>query len=116
MLPATALRASIARGEALLRRVPAPGAQAPEPVRRVERFGDVAIDLSTRSVTRAGKPVEIAPKEYELLLALLRRRGAVVSRLELMREVWGYSDSVISRTIDTHVAELRRKLEEDAAA
>jgi DNA-binding response OmpR family regulator len=76
----------------------------------------VEIDLATRSVTRAGNDVELAPKEYELLVALVSRRGAVVSRLELMREVWGYSDAVISRTIDTHVAELRRKLEADPAA
>ncbi len=104
----------LARVEALLRRSPAlPGARPAAP--RVERFGDVEIDLSARTVTRSGAAVEVAPKEYELLVALVRRRGAVVSRLELMREVWGYSDSVISRTVDTHVAELRRKLEEDAA-
>jgi len=104
----------LARVEALLRRGSAlPGAPSAAP--RVERFGDVEIDLSARTVTRAGAAIEVAPKEYELLVALVRRRGAVVSRLELMREVWGYSDSVISRTVDTHIAELRRKLEEDAA-
>ena len=105
----------LARVEALLRRHPGlsgpPRPMAPS----IERFGDVEIDLSTRTVSRAGEIVEVAPKEYELLLALLRRRGAVASRLELMREVWGYSDSVITRTIDTHIAELRRKREEDAA-
>jgi two-component system alkaline phosphatase synthesis response regulator PhoP len=67
-------------------------------------------------VTRGGEPVDLAPKEYELLLALFRAQGAVVSRLELMRQVWGYSDAVITRTVDTHVAELRRKLESDPAA
>ena len=105
----------LARVEALLRRGPALSGARPSATPRIERFGDVAIDLSARTVSRAGKMVEVAPKEYELLLALVQRRGAVVSRLELMREVWGYSDSVITRTIDTHVAELRRKLEEDAA-
>jgi len=50
-----------------------------------------------------------------LLAALLRRRGAVASRLELLSEVWGYHTSVVSRTVDTHVAELRRKLETDPA-
>jgi DNA-binding response OmpR family regulator len=102
----------LARVEALLRR--RPGTPASDTPPRTARFGDVEIDLATRTVARAGKDVEVAPKEYELLLALLRRRGAVVSRLELMREVWGYSDAVISRTIDTHVAELRRKLEADS--
>ena len=105
----------LARVEALLRRGPALSGARPSATPLIERFGDVAIDLSARTVSRAGKMVEVAPKEYELLLALVQRRGAVVSRLELMREVWGYSDSVITRTIDTHVAELRRKLEEDAA-
>jgi DNA-binding response OmpR family regulator len=107
----------LARVEALLRRSPGlPGANQSGPMPGAERFGDVAIDLASRTVSRAGNEVEIAPKEYELLVALLRRRGAVVSRQELMREVWGYSDAVISRTIDTHIAELRRKLEADPAA
>ena len=74
------------------------------------------MDPSTRTVTRRDRPVELTPKEYDLLLALLDRGGAVASRLELMREVWGYDDSVISRTIDTHIGELRRKLEADPAA
>jgi len=53
--------------------------------------------------------------EFNLLLALLERRGAVASRLDLLKEVWGHSSSVLTRTIDTHVAELRRKLEDDPA-
>jgi DNA-binding response OmpR family regulator len=106
----------LARVEALLRRSAAPAGPARPDLRGTESFGDVTIDLATRTVTRAGVDVEVAPREYELLLALLRRRGAVVSRQELMREVWGYADVVISRTVDTHIAELRRKLEADPAA
>jgi DNA-binding response OmpR family regulator len=107
----------LARVEALLRRRPdLPGAKTAGPTLGTERFGDVAIDLASRTVSRAGNDVEVAPKEYDLLVALVARRGAVVSRQELMREVWGYSDAVISRTIDTHIAELRRKLEADPAA
>jgi len=53
--------------------------------------------------------------EFNLLLALLERRGAVASRLDLLKEVWGHSSSVLTRTVDTHVAELRRKLEDDPA-
>ena len=56
----------------------------------------------------------LRPKEYDLLVALLQRRGQVASRAELLEEVWGYSGEVYSRTVDTHVAELRRKLEENA--
>ena len=70
----------------------------------------------SRTVRRASQTVELAPKEFDLLLALLRARGAVVSRLQVMREVWGYSAAVVSRTVDTHIAELRRKLEENPSA
>jgi DNA-binding response OmpR family regulator len=76
-------------------------------------FGEVVVDPATRGVTRAGTPVSLRPKEYELLRALLRRAGRVATRSELLREVWGYQDCVVSRTLDTHVGELRRKLEDD---
>jgi two-component system, OmpR family, alkaline phosphatase synthesis response regulator PhoP len=99
----------LARIEALLRR------NTPSASNEVVRYGDVEIDRGARIVTCGVKVVDLAPKEYDLLLALFDRNGAAVSRLELMRQVWGYSDSVITRTIDTHIAELRRKLEEDAA-
>jgi len=66
-------------------------------------------------VTRGGLPVDLTPKEFDLLLAPLRHEEAVVSRFELLHEVWGYSAAVVTRTVDTHVAELRRKLEEDPA-
>jgi len=66
-------------------------------------------------VARDGRVVDLRPKEYELLAALARRGGRVASRLELLREVWGYAEDVMSRTVDTHVATLRRKLEDDPA-
>ncbi|MEO8218424.1 MAG: response regulator transcription factor [Acidobacteriota bacterium] len=102
----------LARVEALIRRnrlsiVKSP----PEP----ERFGEIEIDIQTRTVMRGQQAVSLTPKEFDLLLALVERRGAVVSRMDLLRQVWGYSDAVISRTVDSHIAELRRKLEEDAA-
>jgi two-component system alkaline phosphatase synthesis response regulator PhoP len=79
-------------------------------------FGDVDVDPRTRTVVRAGVEVALRPKELDLLLALLQHNGGVVSRTELLREVWGYDTSVVSRTVDTHIAELRRKLEPDPAA
>jgi DNA-binding response OmpR family regulator len=115
----------LARVGALLRRArgraaadagaaaPAPGAPAAHPV---ERFGDVEVNRATRVVRRGGAAVALTPKEYELLAALLDRRGAVAARLELLREVWGYQAEVASRTVDIHVAELRRKLEPQPAA
>jgi DNA-binding response OmpR family regulator len=102
----------LARVDALLRRAvrPAKGVV-------VESFGEVQIDPATRSVRRGGTSVPLAPMEFDLLLALVRRRGAVASRRELMKEVWGHqADDVVSRTVDTHIAELRRKLESDPAA
>ena len=55
----------------------------------------------------------MTPKEFDLLLALIERKGAAVSRITLMRDVWGHRAAVVSRTVDTHIAELRRKLEEE---
>jgi two-component system alkaline phosphatase synthesis response regulator PhoP len=98
----------LARVEALLRR----GAREGAAGAALERFGEVEVEPRTRSVFRHGRAVELAPKEFDLLLALLRARGAVVTRLDLMTQVWGYSAAVVSRTVDTHVAELRRKLED----
>ena len=81
-----------------------------------ERFGDVAVDTASRTVTRGGQPVALTPKEFDLLVALLRRRGAVAGRFELLKEVWGHQTEVATRTVDIHVAELRRKLEDDPSS
>ena len=99
----------LARVQALLRR----SRPAPPPVATIERFGDVEVDGSTRTVRRAGESVALTPMEFDLLVALLRRRGAVASRVELLSEVWGHSSAVLTRTVDTHIGELRRKLEND---
>ena len=99
----------LARVEALLRRVGEP--ELVQPV----RLGELEIDPTACTVLRAGEPVDLTPKELDLLLALLARQGEAVSRLDLMRRVWGYSAAVVSRTVDTHIAELRRKLEADPA-
>jgi DNA-binding response OmpR family regulator len=74
------------------------------------RFADLELDPATRDVRRAGRPVPLRPKEYDLLRALVARAGAVASRRELLAEVWGYQEDVNSRTVDTHIAVLRRKL------
>ena len=87
------------------------GARPAEPL----RFGNVTVDMTSRTVVKSGAPVTLTPKAYELLLALARRGGGVVSRAELLKEVWGYGAFVMTRTVDSHVAELRRKLEDDAA-
>lgn len=103
----------LARVDALLRR--AASASTKHKLSTPVIFGDVQVDPGTHTVRRAGEAVTLRPKEYDLLVALLQRRGQVASRAELLEEVWGYSGEVYSRTVDTHVAELRRKLEENAA-
>lgn len=101
----------MARVEALLRRA----GTRDDTARAEETIGDIEIDRAAQQVRRGGRTVDLTPKEYGLLLALLDRDGAVATRLELMGEVWGHSSAVVSRTVDTHVAELRRKLEDDPA-
>ena len=97
----------LARVEALMRRSIA------SDDKDADAFGNIVVNHATRMVTRDGVPVSLSRKEFDLLATLLAREESVVTRLELMREVWGYSDSVITRTIDTHIAELRRKLEDN---
>ena len=81
----------------------------------VETFGEVEVHRASRTVERAGEPVALTPKEYDLLLALMNRSGAVTTRHELLSEVWGYQSDVSTRTVDIHVSELRRKLEKTPA-
>jgi len=105
----------LARVEALLRR--AGGAVVGEGTDRdVERFGEVEVRRASRTVVRDGTEVALTPKEFDLLVALLEANGAVVTRAELMAQVWSYQHDVTSRTVDTHVAELRRKLERRPSA
>jgi two-component system response regulator MtrA len=79
------------------------------------RFGQVSIDPAARTVSLGERQVALTPKAYDLMLALVRREGAVMSRIELLREVWGSAGDVQTRTVDSHMAELRRKLEENPA-
>ena len=105
-------------GTVAVRASAAHGAAPPAVARReetVHRFGDVEIDVADHRVRRADSEVALTPKAFELLIALLRKEGRVATRVELLRDVWGYSSAVTTRTVDTHIAELRRKLEEDPA-
>ncbi len=78
--------------------------------RDVVSVGDVELSTSQRRVTVAGTPVELTPTEFELLAELMRNPGRVYSREQLLREVWGYSEAVTTRTVDVHVAQVRAKL------
>jgi DNA-binding response OmpR family regulator len=101
----------LARVDVLLRRAARAREGAAQPA--ISRFGEVEVHRAARIVLRRGKEVPLAPMEYALLCALIDHRGAVMSRHDLMREVWDYDATVVSRTVDTHIVELRRKLEAD---
>ena len=90
--------------------------QPASPLADTLESGPIRLDTLSRRVFRSGVELILRPKEYELLLALMRNSHAVLSRKDLLRTVWAYEPGVASRTVDWHVAELRRKLGDDAEA
>jgi Transcriptional regulatory protein, C terminal len=112
---ASVVRELVARVEELLRQTRGLPAGATTGLAGTIRFGTVLLEPSTQTVLRGGLPVRVTHTEFRLLLALMRRRGAIASRIELLREVWGTGAAVSRRAVDTHIARLRRKLEEDPA-
>jgi len=113
------MRELLARVKALLRRVRLIREEltAGENAIAGERliFGDLVIDLTRREVLHQGNPLNLKPKEYELLLFLARHRGAVLSRDLILERVWGWDYAGGSRTVDVHVRWLREKIEPDPA-
>ena len=118
------VRELLARVRALLRRVELDhsaettpsGSRAHEPLPAMPpaqpalRAGPLRVDLSERSVTLDGSPLELTPKEFDLLALLVRNPGRAFSREYLVETVWGYDATGSDRTVDTHVLRLRRKL------
>lgn len=102
------LREVIARVRARLRRPTAP-------VRAVDRFqfGSVDIDFRKRQTHVRGHAVDLSMREYEILQYLIRHEGEVVPRDRMLDDVWGYDSYPTTRTVDTHILKLRKKLEED---
>jgi two-component system alkaline phosphatase synthesis response regulator PhoP len=98
----------LARIEALLRRAPSAGSGA-----SLERyqFGDISVDVRKAEVSQKGHLLDLSAKEFHLLKYFIEHRGATISREELLHEVWGYSNTPSTRTVDVHVAWLRQKLE-----
>jgi len=105
------LREFLARVKALLKRTGG-GTEAHATL----RLGELNIDFSTRMVRRGEETLPLRPKEFDLLAALVRHRGRIVSRTELLREVWGYAAGTRSRTVETHLAALRDRLGDDPRA
>jgi DNA-binding response OmpR family regulator len=102
------IRELLARIRAILRRTQ-PATALPDEV----RFEDVTVDFRSYEASRGGEAVDMTPKEYQLLRLLASRSGEVVTREELLGEVWGYESLPNTRTVDNHVASLRSKLEPD---
>jgi DNA-binding response OmpR family regulator len=105
-----AVRELMARVRALLRR-----AKPSTAVIDKLEFDDVVVDFLTYEATKAGQPLEMARKEFQILRALASRAGQVVTREELLNQVWGYEVYPTTRTVDTHVGQLRAKLERNPA-
>jgi len=97
----------LARIEAILRRAP----RGSGPGLAGLRFGDVYVDFKAAEVTRAGQPVALSAREFQLLRYLVAHRGQTLSRETLLQEVWGYDAETLTRTVDVHMAWLRQKLE-----
>ena len=95
----------LARIEVLLRRVPIRSGQGSF------AFGSIRVDAKQAEVTRDGVPVYLTAREFQLLRYLVERAGKTVPRSELLRSVWGYDSDTLTRTVDTHIASLRQKLE-----
>ena len=104
-------REVLARIRAVLRRTETPAASTAGPI----EIGGVRLDPARRSVAVDGAPVELARKEFDLLTVLMREAGAVVSREQLIDEVWDVNWFGSTKTLDVHVGTLRRKLGDDAA-
>jgi DNA-binding response OmpR family regulator len=108
------VRELMARVRALLRRSQ-PGAEGGPGLPDELRFGEAEIDFRSYEALFGGKLVEMTRKEFAVLRFLASRAGEVVTRDELLNEVWGYESYPSSRTVDNHVAGLRAKLERDAS-
>jgi two-component system, OmpR family, copper resistance phosphate regulon response regulator CusR len=108
-----ALAELAARLRALLRRATADSAYEEKQTRW--RVADLEVDLTLRGVTRAGRVIDLTPREFDLLIQLLVNAGRIVSRETLAREVWHEvrRATPLDNVIDVHVAHLRRKIDED---
>jgi DNA-binding response OmpR family regulator len=101
----------LARIKALLRRMNRPDDRK----LRTYSFGEVSLDFEKFRATRAGKPLLLTAREYAILGHFIRHRGNVVTREELLTSVWGHETAPDSRTVDTHMAQLRKKVEKNTS-
>ncbi len=98
----------MARVEALIRR----SNRKPEQSVDEFSFGDIAINFKRFEVTKAGQPIEMSPREFNILKYFIEHRGEVITRDQLLDSVWGYGSFPLTRTVDMHIAKLRQKIED----
>lgn len=97
----------LARIKALLRRT-----NSSSIIQEVCRFGNVEINLNKYWARKSGRSLKLSPREYEILKCFITRQGEIVSREDLLKQVWGYDSFPNTRTIDAHIAKLRNKIED----
>ena len=98
----------LARIKAVFRRVRS-GSDIPE----VCRIGNLEIDFKKYNASKNGKSLKLSPREYELLGCFIKRQGEIISRDELLNQIWGYDSFPNTRTVDAHIAKLRQKIEDN---
>jgi DNA-binding response OmpR family regulator len=99
----------------LLARIRAHLRRAAKQVADIENFtfGDIELNFKKFAALKAGEELDLSAREFEILRYLIRRRGEIVTRDQLLDEVWGYDITPITRTVDNHIARLRQKIEKD---
>jgi DNA-binding response OmpR family regulator len=100
------LRELIARVKALLRRQGQIAKEVSE-----TNFGDIAVDFKKQELTKKKKPVKMSAKEFQLLKYFVDREGDVITRAQLLDDVWGYESMPTTRTVDNYILSLRKKIE-----
>ncbi len=100
----------MARVEAVLRRAGGYGTEMES-----FRFGDVEIDFNKGEARREGRPLNLSPREFKLLGFLIEHRGEILPRERLLDAVWGYDNVPFTRTVDMHIAKLRKKIERNTS-
>jgi len=105
----------MARVEAVLRRCTSVRSAGAAPPDTVFRFGDVTVDFRSCEAWKGSRPIDLSPRELKLLAYFLQHRGEVISRETLLDEVWDYNAVLYTRTVDMHIAKLRKKIEDNPA-
>ena len=104
------VRELLARVRVQLRRRSAPKAGP-----AAYRFGDIELDFGRHQALKDGRPLELSPREFEILNYFIERPGETITRDQLLDDVWGYNSFPITRTVDNHIARLRQKIERNPA-